>query len=191
MQLPSGITDERIAVFQWGVVIGASLVAAICDLRTRRIPNALTVPLLLVGLIKAAWFGGLSGLAEAVGACFLLALPYVLLFLFAKGGASDAKLMGAIGAWLGLAQGITVLLCVVTAGCVLAIAKALAKKRLKSVLTSIFLSFYSFMLLLLGYRTMQHTTDRDDVDQRYDLTIPYGVAIFAGVCVAGGIVLIW
>jgi len=191
LQLPSGITDERIAVFQWGVVIGASLVAAICDLRTRRIPNALTVPLLLVGLIKAAWFGGLSGLAEAVGACFLLALPYVLLFLFAKGGASDAKLMGAIGAWLGLAQGITVLLCVVTAGLVLAIATALAKKRLKSVLTSIFLSFYSFMLLLLGYRTMQHTADRDDVDQRYDLTIPYGVAIFAGVCVAGGIVLIW
>ena len=191
MQLLHGITDERIAVFQWGVVIGASLVAAICDLRTRRIPNALTVPLLLVGLIKAAWFGGVSGLAEAVAACFLLALPYVLLFLFAKGGASDAKLMGAIGAWLGLAQGITVLLCVATAGCVLAIAKALAKKRLRSVLTSIFLSFYSFMLFLLGYRTMQHTTDRDDVDQRYDLTIPYGVAIFAGVCVAGGIVLIW
>ena len=189
MQLSSGITDETL--FQWGVVIGASLVAAIYDLRTRRIPNALTVPLLAAGLVWAAWRGGLSGLAEAVGACFLLALPYVLLFLYAKGGAGDAKLMGAIGAWLGLAQGITVLLCVVTAGCVLAIATALAKKRLKSVLTSIFLSFYRFMLLLSGYRTMQHTADRDDVDQRYDLTIPYGVAIFAGVCVAGGIVLIW
>jgi prepilin signal peptidase PulO-like enzyme (type II secretory pathway) len=98
LQLPAGITEE--ALFQWGVVFGTSLAAAIFDLRSKRIPNALTIPLLVAGLVWATWIGGLSGLGNAAAACFLLALPYVFLFLFAKGGAGDAKLMGAIGAWL-------------------------------------------------------------------------------------------
>ena len=187
--LLSSITDERLAVFQWGIVIGASLVAAGCDLRTRRIPNVLTFPLLLVGLIWAIWHGGLLSLAEAAGACILLALPYVFLFVFAHGGAGDAKLMGAIGAWLGLTQGAIVLCCVATAGIVLAIAKAIARRQAKIVLTSVFVSAYTFMLCLTGYKTMRFTSNLADSGQSDGLDVPYGVAIFAGVS-AGG-VIIW
>lgn len=186
----SSITDERLAVFQWGVVIGASLVAAGCDLRTRRIPNVLTFPLLVIGLIWAIWHGGLLSLAEAAGACILLALPYVFLFVFAHGGAGDAKLMGAIGAWLGLRQGAIVLCCVATAGIVLAIAKAIAQRQAKIVLTSVFVSVYTFMLSLTG--TMRFTSNLADSGQSGQsdgLDVPYGVAIFAGVS-AGG-VIIW
>lgn len=186
--MPSGITNE--ALFRWGVVIGVSLVAAVCDLRTRRIPNALTIPLLLVGLIRAAWLGGLSGLAEAVGTCILLALPFVLLYLFAGGGAGDAKLMAAIGAWLKVAQGIKVLLCVTAAGIVLAIAKAVMRKSLRLVLTNVFVSAYTFMLSLLGRKT-EKLANQADADQPARLTIPYGVAIFAGVCITAGIDLLW
>ncbi|MGD8501186.1 MAG: A24 family peptidase [Phycisphaerales bacterium] len=178
------------AVFQWGVVIGASLVAAGGDLRQRRIPNALTVPLLVVGLVWSAWVGGLSGLAEAAGACILLAAPYVLLFVFAGGGAGDAKLMGAIGAWLGLTQGVIVLLCVATAGFVLAAAKAIAKKQSRSVLTTVIVFFYSFMLFITGRKTMRPVSYRTDSEQAGAgaLDLPYGVAISAGVCIAGAIV---
>lgn len=186
----SSITDERLAVFQWGIVIGASLVAAGCDLRTKRIPNVLTFPLLLVGLIWAIWHGGLLSLAEAAGACILLALPYVFLFVFAHGGAGDAKLMGAIGAWLGLTQGAIVLCCVAMAGIVLAIAKAIAQRQAKIVLTSVFVSVYTFMLSLTG--TMRFTSNLADSGQSGQsdgLDVPYGVAIFAGVS-AGG-VIIW
>jgi len=187
--LLSSITDERLAVFQWGIVLGASLVAAGCDLRTRRIPNVLTFPLLLVGLIWAIWHGGLLSLAEAAGACILLALPYVFLFVFAHGGAGDAKLMGAIGAWLGLTQGAIVLCCVATAGIVLAIAKAIAQRQAKIVLTSVFVSVYTFMLSLTGYKTMRFASNLADSGQSDGLDVPYGVAIFAGVS-AGG-VIIW
>jgi Flp pilus assembly protein protease CpaA len=162
VDLLASITDERMAVFQWGVVIGASLVAAGGDLRERRIPNALTVPLLVVGLLWATWIGGLSGLAEAVAAVILLAAPYVLLFVFAGGGAGDAKLMGAIGAWLGLTQGVVVLLCVAVTGMILAVVKAIAQKR------------------PISYRT--------DSEQSGVLDLPYGIAISAGVCTAGAIV---
>jgi prepilin peptidase CpaA len=189
LQLPAGITEE--ALFQWGVVFGTSLAAAIFDLRSKRIPNALTIPLLVAGLVWATWIGGLSGLGNAAAACFLLALPYVFLFLFAKGGAGDAKLMGAIGAWLGLRQGILVLLCVAVAAIVISLASALVKKRLKIVIINVIVSVYDLILSLAGYRKIRNTTNRMEDKQAYDLTIPYAVAVFAGVCVAAVIVLIW
>lgn len=188
MNLVSGFTDETMAVFQWGVVIGASLIAAVGDLKERRIPNALTFPVFVVGLIWATWFGGISGLAEATGACALLALPYVLLFLFVGGGAGDAKLMGAIGAWLGLRHGLAVLACVAIVGGILAVAKGIAQKRLKFVLTSVFVSFYGLILYLITHRTMKLADEQTVIKQSDNLDIPYGVAIFAGVCAGGGFV---
>jgi len=92
-------------VIQWAVVAGVSLAAAVCDFRTRRIPNALTVPAFAAGLLYALWAAGASGFADAVKVSVLLALPFILLFLFSHGGAGDAKLMGAVGAWLGLQEG--------------------------------------------------------------------------------------
>jgi prepilin peptidase CpaA len=181
------ITDGKLAVFQWGVVIGASLFAALSDLKESRIPNALTFPVFVVGLIWSAWFGGLSGLAESLGACALLAMPYIMLFLFFGGGAGDAKLMGTIGAWLGLRQGLIVLACVAIAGGILAIVKAIIKKQVKFVLTSVFVSFYGALLQLLTRRKLQLVDEQAEIKQSGELDIPYGVAIFAGVCVGGGV----
>ena len=188
--MPIVVVDERIALLQWGVVIGASLVAAGFDLRTKRVPNAITVPLLIIGLIQATSIGGLSGLIDAIAACVLLAMPYVLMFLFAHGGAGDAKFMGAIGAWLGLTQGAIVLFCVAIAGAVLAIARTIAQKRLRLVLGNVFVSICTFMISLTGYRFKEYGADEACTDRSYSLSIPYGVAIFAGVCIAGGFVLL-
>ncbi|MHC4680673.1 MAG: A24 family peptidase [Planctomycetota bacterium] len=179
-------------VFRWGVVIGASLVASIGDVRERRIPNALTFPLLAVGLIWATWFGGFLGLAEAIGACLMLAVPYVFLFVFAGGGAGDAKLMGAIGTWLGLKHSVVVLLCVATAGVVLALFKAIAQRRLKLVLTSVLISCYTFMVCVAGGRRPRPAGERTDgPGQPGGSEVPYGVAICAGVCAAAAVVWMW
>ncbi|MHC4387075.1 MAG: A24 family peptidase [Planctomycetota bacterium] len=184
-------THDKVIAIQWGIVIGASLVAAVFDVRQRRIPNVLTIPLLLVGLIKSIIFAGLLGLGESVGACILLSLPFVLLFIFAGGGAGDAKLMGAIGAWIGFEQGVKVLFCVVVAGIILALVKAMAKKRLKLALANIYASVYVFMCLASSHKTRQYVANQDGNVGPKDMTIPYGVAIFTGVCVAGGLVLLW
>ena len=97
---------SNVTVVQWAVAAGAALTAAVIDVRQRRIPNALTLPLLVMGLLYALMYKGLGGAAESMIACVAVALPYVLLFAFAGGGAGDAKMMGAIGAWLasGIAQ---------------------------------------------------------------------------------------
>ncbi len=183
-------SDTAAVLFQWGVVIGASLVAAALDVRTRRIPNALCGPLLVAGLIWSAWSGGVEGLGKAAAACILLMMPFVLMFLFAGGGAGDAKLMAAIGAWLELEQGIIVLGCVCVAGGVLAIATAIAKRRLKVVLANIVLSIYNFMFAVLTARSIGAAANEARPEQTEKLTIPYGVAIFAGVCAGAVVVLI-
>ena len=186
-----GITDESLNLFQWGAVIGASLVAALGDVRERRIPNALTFPLLIVGLLWSLWFGGWPGLGQAALACVVLGGPYVLLYVFAGGGAGDAKLMGAIGTWLGLKQSFIVLLCVASAGIVLAVVKAVSQRRLKLVLTNVLISFYTFVVCVAGGRKPRPVSEQARDAQPETFEVPYGVAICSGVLAAAVIVRIW
>ena len=175
---------------QWGVTIAASVTAVYFDISRRRIPNLLTGPVLVSGLIASSYCGGWAGLADAVAACVLVALPYVLLFLFAGGGAGDAKLMGALGAWLGLANGAIVLVAVALAGVVLGLGHAIAKKRLLDVLAG--LKRIAFAAWLVTQRRIGWEESRQAAPPRDEmLTMPYAVAICVGVCLAAGGSYLW
>ena len=167
---------------QWTAVIGSSLVAAFFDLRSRRIPNWITGPLFLSGLIVAGICGGWSRLGECALAAVLLALPYIFLFIFAGGGAADAKLMGAVGAWVGLRTGCAVLVAVCVSGAVMGIVYSIAKGRAKGVFANIMWMGLSMFLAMSGRRKLQET--RPLMPQSKEmLTMPYGLAILAGVCI--------
>ena len=74
---------------------------AVVDLRTRRIPNLLTVPAALVGLLMNLSCDGAPG-ALACGAGLLIGLAAFLPFYLAGGfGAGDVKAMAVVGAFLG------------------------------------------------------------------------------------------
>src|SRR6266852_97820 len=83
------------------IATAAASLAAIMDVRTRRIPNWLTGSLVLGCLVFNVWRGGMVGVATAVaGAALGLAilLPFYALRAI---GAGDVKLLAGLGAILG------------------------------------------------------------------------------------------
>lgn len=93
------IPTSEILVFTTTLVFVAMCVAS--DVRTLRIPNALTGPAMLAGVALNAWCFGWHGAQMSV-AGFALAIV-LLLAPFAMGGigAGDVKMMGAVGAIIG------------------------------------------------------------------------------------------
>ncbi len=177
----------EISSIQWSVVVGASLVAAFVDVKARRIPNWLTGPLAVAGLIAALFLGGWRELGSSAAACVVLALPYVFLFVFCGGGAGDAKMMGAIGAWLGMDAGIRTLAAVAAAGGVLGLLNLATKRQLAAGLGRIGASFYVMLIALCsgraGWRIIKPDPEQSSEIADRQLTIPYGIAIFIGVCI--------
>ena len=173
---------ESAALFQWGVILVASLVAALWDLKSRRIPNVLTLPLFAAGIIQAVWFDDLkSSLLAAV----ILGLPYVLLFLFAGGGAGDAKLMAAVGAWLGISSGFVALVCISACALVMALLKAAFEKQFFTVLKRIQAIIVTCWLVIASRGLIKPSAAAvPDESSDTQFTMPYGPAIFAGLVVA-------
>jgi len=84
------------------VVFIALLVMAVTDLWKFRVHNALTVPLLISGLIYQGVTAGTSGLANGLlGALFGFS-ALIVFWMMGGIGSGDVKLLAGIGAWLGL-----------------------------------------------------------------------------------------
>ncbi len=101
------------------VLPGVALaICTVTDLRTRRIPNAVTLPLAVSGLAVNLYAMGSRSVPGAVGfpsALLGLATCFGVMLLFhvlAGHGAGDVKLAAALGTWMGVEAG---LLCVVHA----------------------------------------------------------------------------
>jgi prepilin peptidase CpaA len=167
----------------WAVVIACCVAAAVSDLRSRRIPNALTGPMFLAGLAWSVATGGLAGLGDGFLAAVALAAPYVVLFLIAGGGAADAKLMAAVGAWVGFHEGVVVLLCVCASGAVLGMGYAVIKGRARGVIANLILMGLAMMSLAVGRKSLKEIGAQFP-DAKTMLSIPYGLAILGGVCAA-------
>lgn len=84
------------------LILALVLVAATAsDLRSRRIPNLLTYPAMLLGLALGATTHGMPGLLSALAGLGLGLGLMLVPFLFGVMGAGDVKLMAVVGAFLG------------------------------------------------------------------------------------------
>lgn len=119
----------------WWPVVLAVLVAAVWDLRTRRIPNWLVFPFLLSGLVVSAIVDGWSGLGHSVLGAMLGGALLGVFYLLGGMGMGDVKLCAAIGAWVGPHQLVFVLVFMGLAGGVMAFAWAICGGFWKESLT--------------------------------------------------------
>ncbi len=92
-------------------IVGAFVaVAAVSDLRTRRLPNWLTVPAFAAAVLAHTAVNGLGGLGFALMGFATGFGILLVLWLIGGGGGGDVKLMGALGAWLGSSLTVAVFL---------------------------------------------------------------------------------
>jgi|SRR5262252_3439131 len=108
-------------------VLVLAAIAAQTDVRTRKIPNRLTFPAILLALATHAALGGWHGLMASL-AGLAVALALVPGWLMRWMGAGDVKLMAAAGAWLAWPQAVIALLASLVAGGVIALIVA-ARRR--------------------------------------------------------------
>jgi prepilin peptidase CpaA len=83
------------------LLIAYVTLVAIIDVRTHRIPNALTATAAVLGLSLQVWIHGWTGLAVASGGIAVglgMLLPFYMLRAF---GAGDVKAMATVGIFLG------------------------------------------------------------------------------------------
>lgn len=95
-------------------------IAAVIDLRTRRIPNKLTLPVFIGGIvfqIGCILFANRPQFASAGAALFDMFAAFgvgfgvlFILWMIGGGGGGDAKLMGALSVWLGFQKTLYVLI---------------------------------------------------------------------------------
>jgi prepilin peptidase CpaA len=145
------------------------------DLRTRKIPNYLTLGAALAGLLFNLAVFGLSGLTSGIlgllmGFGFLI-LPYIMGGM----GAGDVKALAALGAWLGPWGTLGLFCYMAIAGGVMALGVLIWKGLLWQKLLNMVLTREKVSALLPSQKTPG---------------IPYGVAMALGMLalmVTGGI----
>ena len=163
------------------ILMGAELLAVIAawtDFRSRRIPNWLTVPGLLIGVGMNVALGGWGGLKNSlVGAAVGLALllPFVLLRSL---GAGDWKLAGALGAFTGPGLLVDLLLGSVFVAGVMAVALVVYKGRTRQTIGNI----GHILISLVTFRLPGTQVSLDNPDS---LKVPYGVALAFTVVLYG------
>lgn len=96
------------SLFTCCVALLVTLIAAVTDARTGRIPNWLTVPVLLLGPVYAAIHGGVQPLLLSLIGVLLCGLVPLLLFVRDAMGGGDVKLLAALGGVFGPIAGIEV-----------------------------------------------------------------------------------
>lgn len=106
------------------VLLGLAGLAALLDLRARRIPNWLTVSGLGIALILAVLAGGWPELRNALGGAGIALAAGFALFALGILGAGDAKLLAAIGGFFGADRVLGALLVIAVCGGVLAVVYA-------------------------------------------------------------------
>ena len=150
-------------------------IAAVYDIRFRRIPNWLVLTGLLLGLGLNTFLLQWSGVRASLLGISLAFLIYFPLYLLRGMGAGDVKLMAAIGAIVGPANWFGIFIVSALLGGIAAVILLMARGRLANSLWNIGFLFQR----LLSFKA-PYAREELDISSPKSVKLPHGVAIAAG-----------
>lgn len=157
--------------------IAAALCAfagAVFDVRSRRIPNFITGPALLFGLLLHAEVGGWRDMFSALAAGLICGAVFLIFYLAGGMGAGDVKLIAAVGCIAGMPSVAYLLVLTALAGGVMGIGMAVVRGQLKATLLNV-----GSLASHHGRQGLQPHPELNVLNAS-TLRLPYAVAIAAG-----------
>jgi prepilin peptidase CpaA len=172
------------------VLVLAVLVATVTDLRSRRIPNWLTVSTVVLAFVLNALIAYPSPVEGVWLAAKGFALAFALnlvVYMLHMTGAGDLKLLAAVGAMVGCSDFVGIFVLAALIGGVLAIILMLLKGRVRQTLWNV---AYMVSELMRG-RAPHLTREQLDVGSSKALRVPGALRICLGVIAFLVIARIW
>ncbi len=155
------------------------LVAGVYDLRSRRIPNWVSLSGIVLGAGGNTLLFGWHGLREAGFGLLCAVAIYMPLYLVRAMGAGDVKLMAAVGAIVGPQDWLQIFLATAIIGGILSLAVVASKHRLAQTLQNVGVIARE----LLHLRAPSRADSRFDVRHGDSMRLPHGAAIASGCMV--------
>jgi len=158
----------------WVLPASIAAIGGYTDYRWRRIPNWLTLPAVLLGIVVNSILSGWAGTRESLlgtGLGLLILLPIVSM----KGmGMGDLKFVTAFGAFLGPSHLIAVLVAAIFINAFIALTMVIWKRRVRQTIRN--LGHMLVSLLTLHLPGPELTLDNPQL-----VKVPFGVALAIGI----------
>jgi prepilin peptidase CpaA len=152
-----------------------AVVGSVFDVKSRRIPNFVTAPAILLGLFMHLAIGGWGQLLSSFAAGLICGVIFLIFYLAGGMGAGDVKLIFAVGCIAGLSHIAYLLVLTAISGGVMAIVLALIRGRLKQTFMNV--------AVLTSHHTSEGLTPHPELNitNAQTLRLPYALAIASGM----------
>jgi len=156
------------------LALAVAACAAIMDVKERRIPNRLTYPAMVAGLLLQGALHGWRGLLFGVGGGLLFGGAFLLFYLVRAMGAGDVKLAAALGCIVGPSATLQVIFTTAIAGGALAIFFMIQSGRiLETLRNTLWVAVFHAQHGLQTHPTV-------NLDNPAAMRMPYGLAFAVG-----------
>ena len=151
-----------------------ALVGSVFDVKSRRIPNFITLPAFMFGLALHLALGGWRQLLSSFAAGIICGLIFLVFYIAGGMGAGDVKLITAVGCIAGMPHIAYLMVLTALAGGVMAVGLAVARGRLQETLASVG--------AIASHHTHEGLQPHPDLNLKNAATLrlPYALAIAGG-----------
>ena len=164
--------DRMVAISVIAVIIAS--IAAVIDVREGRIPNKLTYPGFVLGVLLQADFWGWKGVLSALLGGAMFGGLFLVFYIIRAMGAGDVKLAATLGCLVGASASLNLMAATAFAGGILALIHMVRARRVAATLRN------TLSVLVFHGRFGLRAHPTVNLGNPEALRMPYGLAFAAG-----------